>query len=571
MNENLILSSDLANKGVIGLDDCPSLTTNEMQKKFDELVIDVVVPKHNAVVNELSNDYADKQYVAEQVLLTGAADMTKAVYDSDLNGVVDDAERLGGEIPSYYATKAQANDNTANAFSTYTYSHKSFLSAAIGTTYYNSLDNLADTGTLAAAVNTTEILSENEVSGNVYFEVENGGNSVYFLSSDVTAVGEHALDLLGGGSNIKFVATTDYAEGDAIIVNGVTVTTRIQGSEDSLPDVFWRSGDVISCFLNGTTLNFKRGSVISPMLSFTYSGTFTQLDDSVTATTTVSLGTVSVTASTFKAQISAKGTYTFTHNGTNWTYGGNTVTLSDYGINLSEGTPASGNTITVVSGDAHTRVKFLTSGTLRFTKKPPLLDVFMVGGGGNGGAVSQGGGGGGGYTLTALQVQLQRDTDYSIVVGGAAGNTTGFGYTAVHGNSGAASGMANNLNTYPGGSGGSGGGAGCYGGAGYYGGSDYGGSNGGDGGNGGSGGAGGGQGQGTTTYEFAEIGTTLYSGGGSGHTSHGDNSQAYGGKGGGGSLATGAVNGVNGLGGGGAGYLGSGGSGVVIIRDARGA
>ncbi|PYG90131.1 hypothetical protein LY28_00011 [Ruminiclostridium sufflavum DSM 19573] len=38
---------------------------------------------------------------------TGAGDMTKSVYDTDNSGIVDDAERLGGQLPGYYA---KAND-----------------------------------------------------------------------------------------------------------------------------------------------------------------------------------------------------------------------------------------------------------------------------------------------------------------------------------------------------------------------------------------------------------------------------------------------------------------------------
>ena len=34
----------------------------------------------------------------------GAGDMLKSVYDTNNSGVVDDAEKLGGQLPSYYAT-----------------------------------------------------------------------------------------------------------------------------------------------------------------------------------------------------------------------------------------------------------------------------------------------------------------------------------------------------------------------------------------------------------------------------------------------------------------------------------
>lgn len=40
---------------------------------------------------------------------TGAGDMTKAIYDQDNDGIVDDAEKLGGQAPSYYQTAITAS------------------------------------------------------------------------------------------------------------------------------------------------------------------------------------------------------------------------------------------------------------------------------------------------------------------------------------------------------------------------------------------------------------------------------------------------------------------------------
>jgi hypothetical protein len=48
-----ILPADLTGKGVVGLPDTPGLSTTEMQEKFDEIANDVLVPKHNALVDDL--------------------------------------------------------------------------------------------------------------------------------------------------------------------------------------------------------------------------------------------------------------------------------------------------------------------------------------------------------------------------------------------------------------------------------------------------------------------------------------------------------------------------------------
>ena len=157
-----ILPADVSGKGVVGLADTPGLSTADMQAKFDELALDVIVPKHNALADELAGaggaaeigtadgsnveaaltararsadvltranetpytptaDYhpATKKYIDDKVFEAGAADMRKAVYDTDGDGKVDaaltadtaaladDSNKLGGQPPSSFATAAQ--------------------------------------------------------------------------------------------------------------------------------------------------------------------------------------------------------------------------------------------------------------------------------------------------------------------------------------------------------------------------------------------------------------------------------------------------------------------------------
>lgn len=118
-------------------------------------------------------------------------------------------------------------------------------------------------------------------------------------------------------------------------------------------------------------------------------------------------------------------------------------------------------------GDKSWRIKFITSGTLTFTKigSASIVDVFLVGGGGGGsgsGQAGPGAGGGGGYTKTLTRISLAENTPYSIVVGagGASvgggtdgkdgGNTSAFSLTAAGGKKG-------NWDNEYGGNGGSGG------------------------------------------------------------------------------------------------------------------
>lgn len=216
------------------------------------------------------------------------------------------------------------------------------------------------------------------------------------------------------------------------------------------------------------------------------------------------------------------------------------------------------------------KIRFLTSGTLTFTNLNGAengIDVFLVGGGGSGagggsnsddGGYVQGAGAGGGYTKTTKNVAVEVDTEYTITIGSggighaayrtngkSGGTTSAFGQSALGGSGG-------NANCH-GGNGGSGGGAAGFGS------NDRGAAGGMDGSNGGSvDSMPGGKGQGTTTREFGEENGKLYSSGGDGYKSPPTARDANSGNGGHG----------NGYG---ENKDGAGGSGIAIIRNARGA
>lgn len=211
-------------------------------------------------------------------------------------------------------------------------------------------------------------------------------------------------------------------------------------------------------------------------------------------------------------------------------------------------------------GTQNWRIRFLTSGVIKFAKVVEELTVFLVGGGGSGGG-NGGGGGGGGWTKTA-NVTVTEDTAYHVVVGDGGALSDGYASSAfgVRAEGGRMGGPRRN--GY-GGDGGSGGG-------GEFG---YGGANGAD---------GetvtaydethaGGKGQHYTTREFGELFGTLYAGGGGG-TVHLDDAPEKGGAGGGGDTAQNGK--PNTGGGGGAGFAtasanGNGGSGIVVLRNRR--
>lgn len=178
-----ITSKELVDKGVAGLPDVPGMSTTDMQKKFDEIPKDVIIPKFNKLIEDMESENGSQsmgmrvpegiesdpnaQAVVDQLakktienenkkhqhenknildmitatvkegydrLVTlfkdiesisdtvndsssslptgkaivaymkkmGGGDMATSVYDTNESGVVDNAEKLGGELPSAY-------------------------------------------------------------------------------------------------------------------------------------------------------------------------------------------------------------------------------------------------------------------------------------------------------------------------------------------------------------------------------------------------------------------------------------------------------------------------------------
>lgn len=77
-------------------------------------------------------------------------------------------------------------------------------------------------------------------------------------------------------------------------------------------------------------------------------GFFMRKENETQSTTAVSALTVTVTTATFYSKVKTAGTHTFSYDGSNWQYATKNVTLADYGITITGGTPVNGSTIDVV-------------------------------------------------------------------------------------------------------------------------------------------------------------------------------------------------------------------------------
>lgn len=134
-----ITPADLVDKGVIGLPDTPELNTTEMQEKFDEIALEVLVPAHNALVDELDSAFTGKMDKANPTG-TGSISFNMNQYASigEKSATFNNSSQASGQyaFASGSSTSASgigsfsANGNTS-AKGDYSFSH-GISSSAIG-------------------------------------------------------------------------------------------------------------------------------------------------------------------------------------------------------------------------------------------------------------------------------------------------------------------------------------------------------------------------------------------------------------------------------------------------------
>lgn len=99
--------------------------------------------------------------------------------------------------------------------------------------------------------NSTRIATTAYVKSNLLTD----GISTYTHSKSGTV---HTLT--GSGDNIRFVATADFTSGDTFKIGASAVTAKTIGG-DSLWTGFFKNGAVVTCYKNGTTINFNGGGL----------------------------------------------------------------------------------------------------------------------------------------------------------------------------------------------------------------------------------------------------------------------------------------------------------------------
>ena len=146
-SDNKITAADLTGKGVTGMADTPNLSTAQMQQKLDELPKEVIVPKFNAlcddldetdfasIITSLSTDKMLYQRLNEYDQIEVSPDNVnwsliasgKEILDPTLEA--DNAKKLGGQLPAYYQ---KTTDNALNTTSKTTTGAINEINTALG-------------------------------------------------------------------------------------------------------------------------------------------------------------------------------------------------------------------------------------------------------------------------------------------------------------------------------------------------------------------------------------------------------------------------------------------------------
>ena len=214
-----ITDGDLQNKGVIGLPDTPGLSTSEMQAKFEQTAREVIIPKFNQLVDDLSNPSAASQI--------GANGKNRTVQ-----GHIDNLEN------PHNVTAAQVGAYT-----------KSQTDAAIS-------DRISQIG---SADMTQAMYDPNGRQQDIFAYADSRGVSTYTHTKT-----DNVHHFNGSGTSGRVKLTANVAAGDTVQVNGKTVPAYV-GAETFADALAGEpvTGRWLTFTQDGTQINFNGGGGLS--------------------------------------------------------------------------------------------------------------------------------------------------------------------------------------------------------------------------------------------------------------------------------------------------------------------
>ena len=201
LTDKQITAEDIRTHGMALVPTYPQLKTPDMQERFDELVREVVAPKLNGVITDLTSAAGASQIgLSATGVLASNVSAGMAVLQQEIEELAIGA---GNVVPGGAA------------------------------------------GQIYRKISDVDFDAE-------WITPENNGINHYGHSKVANV---HYLVLDGGGDNIKFIATTDYTAGDTFDINGTEVTGQtITGG--NLITGFFISGATVQCIRSGNYLYF---------------------------------------------------------------------------------------------------------------------------------------------------------------------------------------------------------------------------------------------------------------------------------------------------------------------------
>lgn len=153
----------------------------------------------------------------------GGGDMMKATYDTNGNGTVDDAEKLGGQAPSYYAKASDipSVDSALSGTSTNPVQNKAVHTALAGKA--DSATTLEGYGITDAYKKTevyakTEVYTQAETDNKISTAVANAGHLKRTIVETLPAVGEADANTIYMKSEDPDSSDNKYVEW--MVING---------------------------------------------------------------------------------------------------------------------------------------------------------------------------------------------------------------------------------------------------------------------------------------------------------------------------------------------------------------
>lgn len=176
-------------------------------------------------------------------------------------------------------------------------------------------------------------------------------NKGYYATPEALAeaepIGEAGDWAIVGSTDTVWVWDEDSSAWVDTDTKGEVTPDMIIVKSATMPTASTTPAGAVYQYVGASDANYTHGYI--------YENVATTTSSSATAsqTTGSSLSDVAVVLATFETQITTSGSYAFTSDGTNWSYDGNTVDLTDYGITYT-GTPVADDVITVVYTESST-------------------------------------------------------------------------------------------------------------------------------------------------------------------------------------------------------------------------